>query len=174
MAPIFSDVKRMVAALMASVQSIERAKRRGLASQLVALQAIAAHQRVQPSTLSAELRLHQSSVTRQIQALERAGHVRVIANPADGRSCFVELTRAGRAELGRLTQFGLKRFALFVADWDASEVRTLARLLEKLEKSKAEVVQRDPQPMRRGSRMAPRPRQRPSETRRTKRGRDSS
>ena len=166
MAPTSSDVKRMVAALMASVQSIERAKRRGLASQLVALQAIAAHKRVQPSTLSAELRLHQSSVTRQIQALERAGHVKVTANPADGRSCFVELTRSGRAELVRLTQFGLKRFALFVKDWDASEVRTLARLLEKLEKSKAEVVEREPQPMRRESRKSPRLRRRPAEAQR--------
>jgi DNA-binding MarR family transcriptional regulator len=137
----------MVAALMTTVQNIERAKRRGLASELVALQAIAAHKRVQPSTLSGELGLHQSSVTRQIQALERAGRVKVTANPADGRSCFVELTGKGRAELGRLTQFGLKRFEMFVADWDASEVRTLARLLEKFEKSKAEATIRSPQPM---------------------------
>ena len=60
------------------------------------MQAIDAHKRVQPSTLSAELGLHQSSVTRQIQSLERAGHVKVTANPADGRSCFVELTPRGR------------------------------------------------------------------------------
>jgi DNA-binding MarR family transcriptional regulator len=161
-APSSSDIRRMVAALMASVQSIERAKSRGLASQLVALQAIAAHKRVQPSMLSAELRLHQSSVTRQIQSLERAGHVKVIANPADGRSCFVELTKSGRAELGRLTKFGLKRFAMFVADWDSSEVRTLARLLEKLEKSKAEVSRLSPQPMGRAWQSKPRSKPRPA------------
>ena len=142
-----SDVKRMVAALMASVTSIERAKRRGLASVLATLQTIDAHKRVLPSTLSAELGLHQSSVTRQIQALEREGRVKVTANPEDGRSCYVELTKQGRAELRQLTKFGLKRFASFVADWDAEEVRTLARLLEKLEVSKAKVVKRDPQPM---------------------------
>jgi MarR family transcriptional regulator, temperature-dependent positive regulator of motility len=133
----------MVAALMATVTSIERAKSRGKASELVALQAIAAHGNVQPSTLSVELRLHQSSVTRQIQAFERAGFVKVAANPADGRSCHVSLTAAGRAELRRLTQFGLKRFALFVEEWDAKDVRTLARLLERFEKSKAEVARRE-------------------------------
>ena len=146
MSPTPKDVKRMVAALMASLKSLERAKSRGKASLLVALQTIAAHKRVQPSALSSELRLHQSSVTRQIQTLQRAGHVKVTANPADGRSCFISLTDSGRAELGRLTQFGLKRFATFVDDWDAKEVRTLARLLEKLERCKAEVARRETHP----------------------------
>lgn len=142
-----SDIRRLVAALMASVTSIERAKRKGPASVLASLQAIDAHRRVLPSVLSAELGLHQSSVTRQVQALERAGHVKVTPNPDDGRSCYVALTKSGRKELTRLTQFGLERFALFVADWDAEDVRTLARLLEKFEASKAEVAKRSPQPL---------------------------
>jgi DNA-binding MarR family transcriptional regulator len=141
-----SDVKRMVTALMATVTSIERAKRRGLASQLTMLQAIASRKRAVPSALSDELGLHQSSITRQVQSLERSGLVKVTANPADGRSCLVELTKAGRAELRQLTKFGLQRFALFVADWDAEEVRTMTRLLHKFESSKAEVASRDPQP----------------------------
>jgi len=148
MRPTSDDVKQMVAALMTTVQNIERAKRRGLAGRLVTLQAIAAHKKAQPSMLSAELGLHQSTITRQIQTLQRAGFVQVATNPADGRSCFVKLTKAGRAELDHLTKIGLQRFALFVKEWDADEVRMLARLLEKLERSKAEVSRRDPQPMR--------------------------
>lgn len=137
----------MVNALMASATGIERAKRRGLANVLATLQAIAAHRRVLPSTLSSELGLHPSSVTRQVQALERERRVRIVANPEDGRSCYVELTKQGRDDLRELTRIGLQRFTSFVADWEAEEVRTLARLLEKLEASKSKVVQREPQPM---------------------------
>src|SRR5262245_43866364 len=147
MKPSSDDVEQMVSALMTLVTGIERAKRRGLASVLATLQIIDAYKRILPSTLSSELGLHQSSVTRQIQALEREGRVKVTANPDDGRSCYVELTTQGRSELRQLTKFGLKRFALFVADWDAEEVRTLARLMKKLETSKAKVAERSPQPM---------------------------
>lgn len=149
MKPTSDDVQRMVSALMTLANGIERAKRRGLANVLATLQIIDSHKRVLPSTLSAELGLHQSSVTRQIQTLEREGRVKVTANPEDGRSCYVELTAQGRRELRELTKFGLKRFGQFVADWDAEEVRTLARLMEKLEASQAKVSQHSPQPIRR-------------------------
>jgi DNA-binding MarR family transcriptional regulator len=66
--------------------------------------------------------------------------VAVVANQEDRRSCHITLTEAGRDEMNRLTQIGLDRFATFVADWDAQEVQTLARLLLKLEASKAEVA----------------------------------
>jgi hypothetical protein len=37
----------------------------------------------------------------------------------------------GAGELQRLTQAGLDRFALFVADWQPSDVRILTALLDK-------------------------------------------
>lgn len=146
MEPTMDDVREMVSALMAVVAGIERAKRQGPASSLAALYVIAAREPVRPTDLSVELGLHQSSVTRQVQALEAAGHVRVDADPMDGRSCFVSLTDVGREETRRLTEIGLGRFAAFVESWDAEEVRTLARLLSKLEASKAEVGRQDPPP----------------------------
>jgi DNA-binding MarR family transcriptional regulator len=82
-----------------------------------------------------------------VQALEAAGHVDVTADLDDGRSCFVSLTAAGREEITRLTQIGLARFASFVADWDAEEVRALARLLTKLVASQAKVNRREPRPV---------------------------
>ncbi len=110
------------------------------------LQLIAANPRVSPKAIAAELDLHPSSITRQVHVLEDAGHVAVVANQEDRRSCRITLTDAGREELNRLTQIGLGRFATFVAAWDAEEVRTLARLLWKLEASMTEGVQPEPRP----------------------------
>lgn len=129
----------MVAALMTVLQSTERARRKGDASRLSTLFAIAARSESSPKALSEELGFHPSSVTRQVQALEEDGCVVVVADPEDGRSCRVKLTAVGRAEIERLRVVGLQRFASFVAKWDVEEVRTLTRLLAKLEASKAEV-----------------------------------
>jgi DNA-binding MarR family transcriptional regulator len=139
MRPSKHDVEQMVAALMSAVHSSERARRHGDASRLAALYVIAARPESSPKVISEELGLHPSSVTRQIQALEEDGHVRVKADTVDRRSCRVSLTVAGRAEIERLKEIGLERFASFVAKWNAEEVRTLTRLLMKLESSKAEM-----------------------------------
>jgi DNA-binding MarR family transcriptional regulator len=139
MKPSKQDVEQMVAALMTAVQSVERARRKGDASRLAALSVIAVRPDSGPKAISEELGLHPSSVTRQIQALQAEGHVSVKADAADGRSCRVNLTAEGRAEIERLRKVGLERFASFVAKWEAEEVRTLARLLMKLELSKSEM-----------------------------------
>jgi DNA-binding MarR family transcriptional regulator len=139
MRPNKQDVERMVGALMTTVHSAERARRKGDASRLAALYVIAARPDSSPKTISEELGLHPSSVTRQIQALEKDGHVRVKADPADGRSCRVSLTPGGKAEIERLREIGLQRFASFVAKWEAEEVRALTRLLTKLELSKNQI-----------------------------------
>jgi hypothetical protein len=64
----------------------------------------------------------------------------VLHTPDDARSLLVSLTAAGVAEQQRLREVGLDRFALFVAEVTPEEVRTLADLLEKLERSKAAVA----------------------------------
>lgn len=135
------DVRQLVNALFAVSNGLERARRRNPAAGTLALLHIVAHrERVRPSEVAAELGVHQSSVTRQMQALERAGQVDVAVDPDDRRSCFISLTPAGRAELERLNQIGLGRFAKFVAGWDAEDVHTLTRLLVKFEASKNEVA----------------------------------
>lgn len=143
MRPNRQDVEEMAGALMAVLTSTERARRKGDASRLMALYAIAARPDSSPKAISEELGLHPSSVTRQVQALEEEGHVKVTADPEDRRSCRVTLTAAGGAEIRRLQEIGLQRFALFVAKWDAAEVRELTRMLVKLEGSKAEVNARE-------------------------------
>jgi DNA-binding MarR family transcriptional regulator len=90
---------------------------------------------IRPSSIADLQDVHPSLITRQVRDLEDAGHVQVAADPADGRSCLVTLTPAGAGELQRLTQVGLDRFALFVADWQPSDVRMLTALLDKLRNS---------------------------------------
>lgn len=123
---------------------LERGKQRNAqASALNLLQVIALMPEASPTELAAAVSLHQSSITRQVSSLEDAGFVTVAVNPHDRRSCKITLTEVGRAELARLYQIGMSRFATFVADWDAEEVRAFTRLLMKFEASKAEVARRE-------------------------------
>jgi DNA-binding MarR family transcriptional regulator len=139
--PSKGDVQSMVVALFTMNAGLERARRRSKrASTLSLLQVVGDHGRIRPSEIAELQQVHPSLVTRQVRDLEDAGYAAVTANPADGRSCLVELTPAGADELRRLVQGGLDRFALFVADWEPGEVRMLTALLEKLEMSKATVA----------------------------------
>jgi len=141
--PTSEDVAQMAGVLTRISRGIERARRRGAASTLGILWMIAGAGRIRPSEIADALDVHQSSITRQVRALEAAGQVELTADPRDRRSCFITLTDAGRQELARLNLVGVGRFARFVADWDAEEVQTLSRLLLKLESSIAEVHQRE-------------------------------
>src|SRR5215813_12991983 len=142
--PNQDDVEGLVTALFQVNAGLERGKQRNaMASALTLLQVVAALPGASPTELAAVVSLHQSSITRQVSALEEAGFVTVAINPHDRRSCQIRLTEAGRTELDRLYQIGMSRFATFVADWDAEDVRAFTRLLMKFEASKAEVARRE-------------------------------
>jgi DNA-binding MarR family transcriptional regulator len=106
-------------------------RERKAAGTLSLLQLVAGRQSLRPSEIAEVHGVHPSLVTRQVRELEDAGLFQVAADPADGRSCLLTLTPAGAGELQRLTQAGLDRFALFVADWQPSDVRILTALLDK-------------------------------------------
>jgi DNA-binding MarR family transcriptional regulator len=149
--PTRQDVEQLVAALFAVTSGLDRARRQiPDAAALSVLQVLAwaerqePAQQVHPKQIAAALGVHRSAVTHQLQALEEDGQVTLTVDPADRRSWFVALTDTGRQELDRLTTIGLDRFASFVADWDAQEVRTLTRLLAKFDAAKAEVGRRAP------------------------------
>ena len=135
MKPKRTDVRQMVEALNAILEGTRRARKHGDAALLSLLQQVAVAGTALPSTLAGELNVHQSTITRQARALGEKGFVAITGNPADGRSCHITLTPAGRKELARLTEFGLSRYELFVTDWSAEEVRSLGRLLHKLGQS---------------------------------------
>src|SRR4029453_4063455 len=145
------DVEQLVAALFAGTSGLDRARRQiPCAAALSFLQVLAwaerqePAQKIRPKDIAAALGVHRSAVTHQLQALEEDDQVTLTVDPPDRPSWFVALTDTGRQELDRLTTIGLDRFASFVADWDAQEVRTLTRLLAKFEASKAEVGRRAP------------------------------
>jgi DNA-binding MarR family transcriptional regulator len=141
MAPSRADVHAMVAALFTLTAGMERARRqRKAAGTLSLLQLVADRQPIRPSEIAEVQDVHPSLITRQVRELEDAGHVQVAADPADGRSCLVTLTPAGAADLQRLTQVGLDRFASFVADWPPGDVQMLTGLLDKLRNSIAAVA----------------------------------
>lgn len=144
MAPSKADVHAMVAALFTLTAGMERARRqRKAAGTLSLLQLVADRQPIRPSEIAEVQDVNPSLVTRQVRELEDAGHVQVAADPADGRSCLVTLTPAGAGELQRLTQVGLDRFALFVADWSPGDVRMLTTLLDKLRNSITAVAEQE-------------------------------
>jgi DNA-binding MarR family transcriptional regulator len=153
MDPSRGDVEAMTGALFLLTAGLERARRQKKdASALSLLQVLAGRDGVRPSELADLQAVHPSLVTRQVRELEDTGYVQVAGDPADGRSWLVTLTPAGSEELRRLTEVGLDRFALFVADWSASEVQTLAALLTKLRESVAAAGERESPPAGRGDR----------------------
>ncbi len=141
------DVRAMVTALFVTNAALDRARRQKKgASTLSLLQVVAVTPGIRPSEIASAQDVHPSQVTRQVRDLESLGLVQVTADTADRRSCRVMLTSAGSDELQSLTEEGLDRFALFVADWEPEEVRMLTSLLQKLEASKAAVAVRQRPP----------------------------
>ena len=148
MRPSRDDVQAMVVTLFALTAVLERARRqRRAAGALSLLQVIAGRDGIRPSEIADLQLVHPSLVTRQVRDLEDAGYAHVTADPADGRSWRVALTPAGTEEMRRLQQVGLDRFALFVTDWEARDVRALTALLDRLQASMAAVSERE-QPRR--------------------------
>ena len=141
------DVRAMVTALFVTNAALDRARRQKKgASTLSLLQVVAASPGIRPSEIASAQDVHPSQITRQVRELESLGLVQVTADTADKRSCRVTLTTAGSGELQSLTEEGLDRFALFVADWEPEEVQMLTSLLQKLEKSKAAAAARQRPP----------------------------
>ena len=137
MQPSRADVERMVVALFTVNAGLDRARRQSPgAARLSLLQALLGSQGAHPSDLAETLQVSPSLVTRSVQALEQEGLVVVAQDPGDHRSCLVALTASGEEEVRRLQEVGVARFEAFVAGWDAAEVATFTRLLERLEVDK--------------------------------------
>jgi DNA-binding MarR family transcriptional regulator len=137
------DIRAMVTALFVTNAALDRARRQKKgANTLSLLQVIAATPGLRPSEIAIAQDVHPSQATRQVRELESMGLVQVDADPADKRSCRVTLTTAGADELLALTEVGLDRFASFVEEWEADEVKTFTGLLQKFEASKAAVAEK--------------------------------
>ncbi|WP_399894617.1 MarR family winged helix-turn-helix transcriptional regulator [Streptomyces sp. BBFR51] len=71
-------------------------------------------------------------VTRQVQALEKRGLVRRVADPHDRRASLIEPTEAGTEAANRYVTSLLGWFAEALADWPQQDRDDLTRLLTRL------------------------------------------
>jgi DNA-binding MarR family transcriptional regulator len=88
--------------------------------------------RTRLSDLAAELDVNPSSVTRCVQELTDGGLVRLVENPEDGRSSYVELTEEGSGEWTRYREAGISALGRILQDWSEEDVLDLTRLLSRL------------------------------------------
>ncbi len=79
--------------------------------------------------LAEALRLDTSTVSRQLQQLDRSGLVHRTRHPDDGRAQAVGISAAGEDLLDRAHHERLKFLAERTADWDPADLATLTRLL---------------------------------------------
>jgi DNA-binding MarR family transcriptional regulator len=114
----------------------------GVSVGLLSLAAQRAHLR--PSEVAEELQLHRSMVSRQLQALESAGAIRLVADPDDGRSWRVEVLPAGFAQLREFREAIVRIYGELLDDWPSEDVARLTTLLTRLGESMA----RRPRPRR--------------------------
>jgi DNA-binding MarR family transcriptional regulator len=79
--------------------------------------------------------LDPSTITRQVQALERAGLAERHTDSADRRASILDLTDEGRGVLERTREFRRHRLDEILADWSDDDRAELGRLLEKFNTS---------------------------------------
>jgi len=89
--------------------------------------------------------LDPSTITRQVQAMEKADLVERRADEQDRRASILDLTREGRAVLEHTRAYRRKRIDAVFSDWEDVDREELARLLTRLNESIASLVESDRQ-----------------------------
>jgi DNA-binding MarR family transcriptional regulator len=80
-----------------------------------------------------------STVSRQVAALVRDGHLERRADPADGRASLLALTPQGQNLLAEHDRIRLEHFARVVDGWSHADVKRLVALLERFNRDYATV-----------------------------------
>jgi DNA-binding MarR family transcriptional regulator len=86
--------------------------------------------------------LDPSTITRQVQALERAGLAERHTDSADRRASILDLTDEGRVVLERTREYRRHRLDEILADWSDDDRAELGRLLEKFNTSMDALLER--------------------------------
>lgn len=86
--------------------------------------------------------LDPSTITRQVQALEKAGLVRRRSDDGDRRAFILDLTDEGRTVLAHTRAYRRERLEELLADWPETDRTELARLLTKANDSIAALVEK--------------------------------
>jgi DNA-binding MarR family transcriptional regulator len=86
---------------------------------------------IRPVALSERTRMKPSALSRQLKSLEGDGLIERVSTPDDGRGAVLRPTRRGRSMQRRLEQADDEILAEQLAGWSATELSTLADLLER-------------------------------------------
>jgi DNA-binding MarR family transcriptional regulator len=96
------------------------------------LSALRASGPVRLSTLARRTGLEAPLISREVRELVADDYVRRSADPTDGRAGIVDLTSKGRRTYDTYLAATDEIVAEAFADWSAADLRTLARLLERV------------------------------------------
>jgi DNA-binding MarR family transcriptional regulator len=110
----------------------EHGVRRDTWDVLASLRRAGAPFRLSPTDLYRGLMRTSGAITNRLRRLERAGLIRRVLDPADGRSILVELTAEGRRLVDEVAPAHLENERRMLAALSPQEQRTLAELLRKL------------------------------------------
>ncbi len=111
-------------------------------TQCYALEAVVQRGAITMNDLAALLWLDKSTASRVVDGLEKAGHVRRVPNPADGRSILLEPTAGGRALHDRIVQNLIEEEKALLADFDPEVRQATARLIARLARAVSERASR--------------------------------
>lgn len=105
--------------------------------------------------LAARINLTTGATTRLIDRLERAGHLRRVADPADRRRVVVEPTPDPAVDLKPILAPARSRIAALIADYSDDEIRVLfdyfAKAAPAYEEAATEIRRQSPPRRKRGS-----------------------
>jgi len=101
-------------------------------SAYLALRQLAAHGACGINEIAEHLRLDASTVTRQVLAMEAAGHVTRERDDRDGRRAVVTMTAAGAAALESTREARAEVYLDLLGGWTQDDRRLLADLLTRL------------------------------------------
>ncbi|MFD2684601.1 MarR family winged helix-turn-helix transcriptional regulator [Streptomyces phyllanthi] len=87
---------------------------------------------LRPGELANRLGVEASHVTRQVQQLEKSGHVDRIPDPDDRRAQRIRLTPAGQEAVDRIRDAGARGMQLALGNWSPEELRELASLFHRM------------------------------------------
>lgn len=93
---------------------------------------LARHNSLPMSELVSAVGMEKSTVTRQIDAVERLGLAERHPDPRDARARVVTLTPHGRERVDAVLASAVAEWRARLAKWDPEDIRTLTRLLHRL------------------------------------------
>ena len=96
------------------------------------LRQLAMAEPIRAGELAGRLAVEASHVTRQIQQLERTGHVTRVPDPNDGRAQLIQLTSMGRTTYERIRTAGCLGMQQVLGAWPDEDLRTLAVLFRRM------------------------------------------